>query len=148
MNRSDLMEKFRKQLIFRTVFVFIFIVFVTAAYIVIYTNIGEKSVSAAYSSGFCTGLLAVAAVYAARYIPAFKDEEKLKKLYVAENDERERLIREKTASGSFSVCAFILGAGIVISTLVSPPTAGVLAVVLGGMALIKMIFNFYYRRKY
>ena len=142
------MEKFRKQLIFRTVFVFIFIVFVTAAYIVIYSTIDVKPVSAAYSSGFCTGILAVAVVYAARYIPAFKDEEKLKKLYVAENDERERLIREKTASGSFSVCAFILGAGIVISTLVSPPTAGVLAVVLGGMALIKMIFNFYYRRKY
>ena len=142
------MEKFRKQLIFRTVFVFIFIVFVTAAYIVIYTNIGEKPVSAAYSSGFCTGLLAVVAVYAARYIPAIKDEEKLKKLYVLENDERERLIREKTASGSFSVFSFILGAGIIISTLISPETARVLVVVLAGMVLLKMVFNFYYRRKY
>lgn len=142
------MEKFRKQLIFRTVFVFIFVVLIAAAYIVIYANIDEKPVSAAYSSGFCTGLLAAAAVYAARYIPAFKDEEKLKKLYVAENDERERFIREKTASGSFSVFAFILGAGIVISTLVSPATASVLAVVLAVMVLVKMIFNFYFRRKY
>ena len=142
------MEKFRKQLIFRTVFVFIFVVLIAAAYIVIYANIDEIPVSAAYSSGFCTGLLAVAAVYAARYFPAFKNEEKLKKLYVAENDERERFIREKTASGSFSVCAFLLGAGIIISTLVSPAAARVLGIVLGGMVLVKMIFNFYYRRKY
>ncbi len=142
------MEKFKKQLIFRTVFLFIFVVLIAAAYIVIYVNIEEKPVSAAYSSGFCTGLLAGAAVYAARYIPALKDEEKLKKLYVAENDERERFIREKTASGSFSLFAFILGAGIIISTLVSPETARVLGIVLGGMVLVKMIFNFYYRRKY
>lgn len=43
-----------------------------------------------------------------KYIRALRDEIKLKKLYFEENDERMRMIREKTGGNFTFVCVFII----------------------------------------
>ena len=143
------MEKFRKQIKIKLVLYIAFAVLMAAAYMavwLIYTD--RDTFSAGYSSGFFSGIIAAVLVIVFRYGMVLKDPEKMKKLYVLENDERMRLIREKTASGSFTVSVSILGFATVIATFFSRTVVCVLAAVIGGMVLTKVLFKFYYDRKY
>ena len=143
------MEKFRKQIKIKLVLYIVFAVLMAAAYMavwLIYTD--RDTFSAGYSSGFFSGIIAAVLVIVFRYGMVLKDPEKMKKLYVLENDERMRLIREKTASGSFTVSVSLLGFATVIATFFSRTVVCVLAAVIGGMVLTKVLFKFYYDRKY
>ena len=143
------MEKFRKQIITRLIICMIFAVLTAAVYITIYALfIDEKPFSAGFSAGLCSGFITTLIIYAVRYGSAIKNPEKLKKLYIAATDERSRLIREKTASGSFTASVLVLGLATVIATFFSNTVACVLAAVIAVMAVIKMSFKFYYDRKY
>ena len=143
------MEKFKKQIIAKMVICIAFAVLTAAVYAGMYAFLAkEDSFAAGYRMGFFAGMIAVVLVYAVRYGAVLKDPEKLKKLYILETDERSRLIREKTASGSFTVTALILGFAAGIATFFSDTVACVLAAVIAVMAVIKMSFKFYYDRKY
>ena len=143
------MEKFRKQIITKIIVCIVFAVLTATVYAGMYAHfINEDSFSAGYGMGFFSGLIALVFVYAVRYGSALKNPEKLKKLYIAETDERSRLIREKTASGSFTASVLILGLATVISTFFSETVTCVLAAVIGVIAVIKLCFKFYYDRKY
>lgn len=143
------MEKFRKQIKTKLVLHIVFAVMMAAVYIGIYNIYDEKDTfSAGYSAGFCSTIIVSMLVIAFRYFMVLRDPEKLKKLYVAETDERLRLIREKTASGSFVVTILILGFATIIATFFSDTVVCVLAAVIGVMAVVKISFKIYYGRKY
>ena len=143
------MEKFKKQIIVKIVICVVFVVLTAAVYAGMYTLFAnEDSFSAGYGMGFFAGLVVVVLAYAVRYGSILKDPEKLKKLYILENDERYRLIREKTASGSFTATVLILGLATAVATFFSTTVSCVLAGVIGVIAVIKMSFRFYYSRKY
>lgn len=143
------MEKFKKQIAAKIVICIVFAVLTAAVYAGMYAFFAnEDSFSAGFSSGACAAFITILLVYAARYGSALKDPEKLKKLYIAENDERSRLIREKTASGSFTATVLILGLATAVATFFSATVSCVLAGVIGVIAVIKMSFKFYYDRKY
>lgn len=143
------MEKFRKQIIAKIIICIVFAVLTAAVYAGMYVFFAkEDSFSAGYGMGFFAGLIVVVLAYAARYGSVLKDPEKLKKLYILENDERSRLIREKTASGSFTASVLILGLATAVATFFSATVSCVLAGVIGVIAVIKMSFKFYYDRKY
>lgn len=143
------MEKFRKHIKIKLVLYIVLAVFMTAVYTAVsFIHPDSDTFSAGYSSGFCSGFVLVAVVFAVRYAIMLRDPEKLKKLYVLETDERSRLIREKTASGSFVITVFILGSATIIATFFSDVVVCVLAAVIGVMAAVKMSLKFYYDRKY
>ena len=143
------MEKFKKQIIAKIVICIVLAVLTAAVYISVYIFLDEKTTfSAGFSSGLCASLITIILICTARYGSALKDPEKLKKLYIAETDERIKLIREKTASGSFTVSVFILGLSALVSSFFSETVTYVLAGVIGVLAVIKMSFKFYYDRKY
>lgn len=143
------MEKFKKQIRAKMIFYSGFAVLMAATYTVIYFILDDKDAFAAwYSFGFCSGVIAAGVVLAIRYGLIFKDPERLKKLYIAETDERNRLIREKTTSGSFTVSALIFGFAASITSFFSETVTSVLAAVIFVMVIVKMSFKFYYDRKY
>ena len=143
------MEKFRKQIKIKLFMYIVFAVLMPAAYIAVsFIYPDNDTFSAGYSAGFCSGFTLVSLVFAVKYAVVLRDPEKLKKLYVLETDERSRLIREKTASGSFVITVFILGFATVIATFFSDTVVCVLAAVIGVMAAVKMSLKFYYDRKY
>ena len=143
------MEKFRKQIKIKLVMYIVFAVLMTAVYIAVsFIYPDSDTFSAGYGSGFCSGFTLVSVVFAVRYAIVLKDSEKLKKLYVLETDVRLRIIREKTASGSFVITVFILGFATVIATFFSDTVVCVLAAVIGVMAAVKLSLKFYYDRKY
>ena len=143
------MEKFRKQIMIKLVLHIVFAVLMAATFLAVYHIYDEKDTfSVGYSAGFCSGLIGAVLVIAFRYLVVLRDTEKLKRIYVAETDERLRLIREKTASGSFTVSILILGFATVIATFFSDTVVCVLAAVIGVMVVIKIAFKFYYDRKY
>ena len=143
------MENFKKQIFKKLVVCIIFAVLTATVYIAVYVLFSEKTM---FSAGFSTGLFAawitIIIANAVRYCSTLKDPEKLKKLYIAETDERTRLIHEKTASGSFTASVFILGLTTLIASFFSETITYVLAGVIGVMAIVKVSFKFYYDRKY
>lgn len=143
------MEKFKKQIIAKMVFCIVFAVLIAAAYAGMYAFFAnEDSFSEGYSMGFFAGLIVVVLAYAVRYGSVLRDPEKLKKLYIAETDERSRLIREKTASGSFTASVLILALATGVAAFFSVTVSCILAGVIAVLAVIKMSFKFYYDRKY
>ncbi|MCH5350185.1 MAG: hypothetical protein J1E40_12730 [Oscillospiraceae bacterium] len=143
------MEKFKKQIRAKMIFYIGFAVLMGVTYTVIYFILDDKlTFAAGYSFGFCFGVIAAAVVLAIRCGLAFKDPERLKKLYIAETDERNRLIREKTTSGSFTLSALIFGFAASVAAFFSETVTSVLAAVILVMAAVKMSLKFYYDRKY
>ncbi len=105
-----------------------------------------------YTRGFGSGLCAILIVYAV--VMSFRlymltiDEKKLDELYRKSTDERYALIREKTASGSFTVSSFIICLGAIVTSFFSKEITIVLTAVIGVMTVCKLCFKFYYERKY
>ena len=143
------MEKFRKQIKIRLITYLAFDVLMAVVYLIVYNIYDDKyTFSAGYSTGFFSGVVGAVIVLAIRCAVVLRDPEKLKKLYILETDERSRLIREKTASGSFTVSVLILGFAAVIATFFSDTVVCVLAAVIIVMTVVKLSLKFYYDRKY
>ncbi len=76
------------------------------------------------------------------------DAEKLEELYKQYSDERNALIREKTASDSFTVTMYIICAAMVVFAYINTLTAFVLAGLLLAMLLVRVLLKIYYEKKY
>ncbi|MBD5138699.1 MAG: hypothetical protein HDT24_05250 [Ruminococcus sp.] len=74
-------------------------------------SVGENN-SSNFGTGFCAGAIAFMAVNISRYSAALKNDERLKKLYTAEIDERGKLICEKSDVSAFKaiLCIVVLAA--------------------------------------
>ncbi|MCM1328577.1 MAG: hypothetical protein NC253_03975 [Ruminococcus sp.] len=110
--------------------------------------IPKDGVNYNFSDGFCAGLIVLMAVNISRYTAALKDDEKLKKLYITETDERSRLIYEKSNSSSFRTVIVLLGLSAMVASFISETVFFTLLAVILAIAFIQAGFSFYYRRKY
>lgn len=68
-----------------------------------------------FSLGVCVGIEFVVIFYMGKYISALRNEEKLKKLYILENDERIKMIQAKASSSGMAVAI----AGLMLGALVA-----------------------------
>lgn len=100
------------------------------------------------SFGFICLLIFIAVLHICKYSAARKNDEKLKKLYIAETDERTLLIMQK--SGSVGMTASIIG--LAVSASVSAYfNITVFFTLLGAcmfVSLIKGILKLYFRGKF
>lgn len=143
------MEKFKKDLAAKMIMLWVAASFGNTVY---WVFSAVKKDADEYTKGFGFGLCAVLIVYAAaasfRLYIIKNDEKKLEELYRKSADERYALIREKTASGSFTVSTIVICLGAIISSFFSREITAVLTGVIAVMAICKCCFKFYYDRKY
>lgn len=108
----------------------------------------ESDIGNGFGTGICTAIIFFMAISIYKCSSALKNEDKLKKLYIAETDERERLIYEKTNSSSFRTIIILLGLSEMIASFLSKTVFNTIFVIIIAIAFIQAAFKFYYRRKY
>lgn len=109
------MEKFKQTLKRRLLFASLYCAAVLALAALGIFRPGDAHVSdyiAGMSLGMCTGIAVVAIYFMIQIIRALRNEEKLKKLYISETDERLALIRTKAGGTGtvLSIAGLWLGA--------------------------------------
>lgn len=144
------MENFRKQAK-KTRIIYIVLLIAAIALWVVFNAVeiaGHENNSSNFGRGFCAGVIGLMAVNIARYSAALKDDEKLKRLYIAETDEREKLICEKSDSSSFKTILCIIVLSAMVASFYSDTVFYTLVAVMLTIMFVKAGFRFYYRRKY
>lgn len=150
------MEDFRKQVrktlnIYRAVLIAAIVILIVLNVIEIAAELGEKStndLSNGFGTGVCASIITLMIVNVSRYSTALKNDEKLKKLYILETDERERLIYEKSNSSSFRAVIILLGLAAMVASFFSKPIFYTIVAIIMAIAFVQAAFKFYYRRKY
>lgn len=144
------MENFRKQ-VKKTLIIYIAVL---AAAIVLWVGfniveaVGGVNNSSDFGMGFCAGAIVFMAVNILRYSAALKNDEKLKRLYIAATDEREKLICEKSDSSSFKTILCIIIISAMAASFYSDTVFYTLIAVMMTVIFVKAGFRFYYRRKF
>ena len=112
---------------------------------------GEKDtndLSNGFGTGMCASIITLMIINVCRYSAALKNDEKLKKLYILQTDERERLIYEKSNSSSFRAVIILLGLAAMVASFFSKTIFYTVVAIIIAIAFIQAAFRFYYRRKY
>ncbi|MDD3393740.1 MAG: DUF2178 domain-containing protein [Anaerotignum sp.] len=103
------MENFKKKLKKRILFGAIYCCLVPCLVLILHFAVGETP-SAGFTAGFATGLAGVALFFVIQSALALRNEEKVRRLYIAETDERQLYIANKAASTS--ILAILAGIGL------------------------------------
>ena len=101
-----------------------------------------------FDVGFFIGLMMVVVFFIGKYITVLKSEEKLKKLYIEENDERGKHIRAQMGGTGNLIILGSLACGVVISGFFSFAVFITLLCVLMFSVFVQGILKLYYRNKY
>ena len=105
-----------------------------------------------FSRGFPVGLFSGSCVlmlfFIVRYIKALTNEAFLKKLYITENDERKKLIRQSAMGKSFFFTIGVLVVSVTVASFYNTLVAITLAAVLSIHVLAGVFFKLYYFLKY
>lgn len=144
------MEEFRKKakitLIIYSVVIAVAVVMLAVLSAV--SNTEELGFMEGYRNGFCYGIIGFMAVRVIQYASALKNDEKLKKLFIRETDERVRLIFEKADSASSRVITIGLGLSTIVASFYSMTVFYTLTLIILAAAFVHIAFRFYYSRKY
>lgn len=97
-------------------------------------------------AGLFCGLLAVMASYLVRYARALKQEDKLKKLYVQEHDERDAFIGMRTMGTSLKVILMLLIAGCMVASFFDFVVTATLFAVIFVAAIVLVISRIYFNK--
>lgn len=124
----------------------------TAYYGNVLADKGRSEFSQGFIPGFQTGvfigLQLVVLFFIAKYSKAIKNEQSLKKLYIEENDERKKLIKDKIGGTGLN---FIIGSAataVVISGFLSQTVFITLLAALIFIVMVKAFLKLYYRNKF
>lgn len=100
------------------------------------------------SAGAFAGLLAVILKFILKYNSIIKDENKLKLSYIEENDERERLIRDKIGTTSGYIVFSVTLIAAIISTYINITVALSFYIVILFISITYGITKYYYKSKF
>ncbi len=99
-------------------------------------------------TGLFTGFVVIMLRDIVKYIRAIKDEDRVKAIYIEENDERNKLINDKIGSVGYN---FVI-LGLMVATIIAGFFNEVVFLTLLGalafMALMKVSLKVYYNKKY
>ncbi len=98
-------------------------------------------------AGMLTGFLAVAVLMTMRYTRACRDEAALKKLYIAETDERNRYIRDKIGGIGMNLTIALLAIVTIVTGYFDQTAFFTLMATTVGVALIKAALKLVFARK-
>lgn len=101
-----------------------------------------------FQTGVFIGLQLFMVIFITKYRKAIKSEDSLKKLYIEENDERKKLIRDKIGGTGLNFIIGSAAAAVVISGFFSETVFITLLAVLMFIAMVKGFLKLYYRNKF
>lgn len=88
---------------------------VVALLVVLHRVYGIEKPAFSFSLGFAVGIEAVMIYFMARYMAALRNEQKLKELYIEENDEREKHISSQIGESGIKIILVSLSVAMLIS---------------------------------
>lgn len=101
-----------------------------------------------FQIGIFIGLELIMLVYITKYRKALKDEDKFKRVYIEENDERTKLIQDKIGGVGFNFALGAIATATVISGFFHQLVFLTLLGVLIFVVLVKGFLKLYYRNKF
>lgn len=148
------MENFRRTIKHRIIWLIslnaLALVFIIS--VGLYSSKGSGGHVSEFIRGFQAGIFMVLQAYllflTVWYALSLRNEERLNKLKIAENDERARLIRDKIGGVGFNFSLAAIAAGAVAAGFLNEIVFFTLMAVTIFMALVKAALKFHYNTKY
>ncbi|MDR2655710.1 MAG: hypothetical protein LBC56_06525 [Oscillospiraceae bacterium] len=149
------MENFKKQIQKRQR-IFIAGIMAAAALMIVFSRSAVKSSPAetypfylmGFSAGFSMALTVRYALLLGRYRKILNDETELKKLYNEENDERNRMISEKSGGMIVKYCAGVIVFAGLVSSFFSMIVMSTLMACAFFLLIVRKALMLYYSRKF
>lgn len=146
------MEQYKRKVLMRIVWLSAMI----AAFIAVYLTLlfmGERLPADTdqmqkFAAGVFTPLTIFVVYYVIKNVKVLRNEEALREQYVRENDERARLILQKTGSLGFRIAGAGLGLAAIVACFLDKTVFFSLLGALAFIALIKLSLKLYYGKKY
>jgi len=107
-----------------------------------------KGFGSAFNIGVIYGIMSVAILFIIRNNKALKDDEKLKKLYIAETDERNLSIYQKAGSTGMNTITVGLLIGACVSIYFNMTVFFTLLGACLFVSLVRGVFKLYYHKRY
>jgi uncharacterized membrane protein len=148
------MDAFKRKLKARIAWLSAAILFITATYFILLFRDGWLSFAPLpdygkeFATGTFAGLLAVMLTHILKTAVCLNNDEKVKTLYIRENDERRLLIMQKTGSHGFRISSVGLGFAAVIASFFNTTVALSLLGAILFLLLVKVSLWLYYVRRY
>lgn len=149
------MEKYKKTLRTRILFLILALIITAVVAIFSFTTSSELADSSHFTnsikgmcSGMCFGFFVMSGLVCFRYFNALRNEETLNTLYIQEHDERKKAVRQSALEISYFITIFLLIIGIQIAGVFNNLIAITLFVVLFVHALTGAILKAYFHKKY
>lgn len=148
------MDKFREKIIRHRIF-YIMLAIMSVIFIIIATTYNGSDLNQTNSlatenniADLFAGMLGVAIMRIIQITTYLKDDEKLRKQYIKQSDERTKNIREKSFSTSFNIYIVLACIGMVISDFFNPYVAMTLQTTVIIMIAINILTYLYFSKKY
>jgi hypothetical protein len=101
-----------------------------------------------FQMGVFVGVQMLVVIYIMKYRKALKSEDELKKLYIKENDEREKVIRDKIGGVGLNFSLAVIATATVVSGFFNQTVFITLLAVLLVTVTIKAALKLYYKSKF
>lgn len=144
------MDNFKRKITIRLVFLTLLLVSVLAVYLILFMNQDELKQASnwlvSFQRGILFGISILLILDTFKYLRVRGDEEKLRKLYIKENDERSIKIMEKAATAGINICILGLALATIISGYFNELVFSTLLGATLFVGLIKGLCKIYYSR--
>lgn len=141
------MENYKKKLKNRSIFAGIYI-FATILLNVLATIFNNQSHATGFALGASTGIGAIMIAIIIKYRGALKNEEKLKQLYIAEQDERRIFINSKIGGTGIVIAIMLLGLATIIANYYNMTVFITLLATVFFLSILKGTLKAYYNKKF
>jgi uncharacterized membrane protein len=145
------MNKFRQTVKQRVIWSILSAVGAIAVYVIIYSVTGGMVQVDDFVKGFNSGVFSAVVGLSILSIISncltLRNEEKLKKLYIDENDERKLLIQQKSSSSTFNIVLYFLLLAAIVAGFFSKTVFFTLLASIFFMLLTRILTALYYERQ-
>ena len=140
------MENFKQTLRRRTIFTGLYCA-VILILIVASVVFKVSDLATTFTLGFGLGIEAVMVFLMVKSLGALKDDEKLKALYIAENDERQKFINAKIGGVGLNFSMLVLSLAMLVFNYFNHTIFLTLLAVVLFMVAVKLVLKLYYSKR-
>jgi len=113
-----------------------------------YNNNNMNNIIQGFRIGICLGMEIVLLYQIRSIVNALKSKDDLRKLYIKENDERNKFISRQTSSIGYSIALFGMALAVIISSFFNIVVCITLLLATLFLIVIILLLYFYYHKKY